>query len=282
MKTYLDCLPCFMSQALRTGRIATGDEQKIKALLDEVGALISDIPMDSTPPETGSLIYKLISEKTGNKDPYKAMKKENINLALSLYPKLKCDVKESEDSLLTAIRLAVAGNVIDLGVDKKFDIVEDIKEILHQDFAVFDYEDFKKDLAAAKEILYIGDNSGEAVFDKILIEELGKPVTFVVREIPVINDITVVEAERIGINSVAKVVSSGCEAPGTILNFCNDDFMERFKNADMIISKGQGNYEGLSGVNRSIFFLLKAKCPVIANNLEVKENDIILKGINRR
>ena len=278
MKTYLDCLPCFLNQALRAGRIATNDETKIKELLDEVGAMIKQIPMENTPPETGAIIYKKISEITGNYDPYKAMKKTNIEHALHLYPELKEKVKKSDDRLLTAIRLAVAGNVIDLGVDKEFNIVEDVEKILHQEFAVFDYEFFKQELQKAKKILYIGDNSGEAVFDKILIEELGKPVTFVVREIPIINDITIKEAKQIGIDKIAKIISSGTTAPGTILGLCNKDFIQIFNDADMIISKGQGNYEGLSGINRSIFFLLKAKCPVIARNIGVRENDIILKG----
>ncbi|RLC48592.1 MAG: hypothetical protein DRI23_10300 [Candidatus Cloacimonadota bacterium] len=280
MRTYLDCIPCFMNQALRAGRIATNDEQKIKKLLDEVGMLIQKIPMENTPPETGALIYKKVSEITGNNDPYQKIKEKNIEHAMHLYPELKQKVKKSDDSLLTAIRLAVAGNVIDLGVDKEFNIVKDIETILHQEFAIFDYELFKQELNNAKEILYIGDNAGEAVFDKILIEELGKPVTFVVREIPVINDITSKEAKIIGIDKVAKIVSSGTTAPGTILEICNKDFIQRINEADMTISKGQGNYAGLSGINRSIFFLLKTKCPVIARNLDVKENDIILKGMN--
>jgi len=278
MKTYLDCLPCFLNQALRAGRIATNDETKIKKLLDEVGAMIKEIPMENTPPETGAIIYQKISEITGNFDPYKAMKEKNIAHALHLYPELKEKVEKSDDRLLTAIRLAVAGNVIDLGVDKEFDIVEDVEKILHQEFAVFDYEFFKQDLQKANEILYIGDNSGEAVFDKILIEELGKPVTFVVREIPIINDITSNEAKQIGIDKIAKIISSGTTAPGTILELCNQNFIQKFNDADLIISKGQGNYEGLSGVKRSVFFLLKAKCPVIARNVGVRENDIILKG----
>lgn len=269
-----------MNQALRAGRIATNNEKKIKKLLDEVGLMIKDIPMEHTPPETGKIIYRKISEITNNNDPYKEIKEKNIEHALRLYPKLKQKVDESDDRLLTAIRLAVAGNVIDLGVDKEFNITEDVEKILHQEFAIFDYELFKQELRKAKEILYIGDNSGEAVFDKILIEEIGKPVTFVVREIPIINDITEKEALKIGIDKVATIISSGTVAPGTILDLCNDEFIQKFENTDMIISKGQGNYEGLSNIYRSIFFLLKAKCPVIAGDAGVKENDIILKGIN--
>ena len=280
MKTYLDCLPCFMNQALRAGRIATNDEKMIKKLLDEVGMMIQKIPMGNTPPETGEIIYRKIREITGNKDPYKNIKAKNISHALNLYPSLKEKVEKSDDRLLTAIRIAIAGNIIDLGVNKEFNLVNDVERILHQEFAICDYDIFRQELNKAKEILYIGDNSGEAVFDKILIEELGKPVIFVVREIPIINDITRKEAEQIGIDKIAKVISSGTTAPGTILDLCNDNFIRKFENADMIISKGQGNYEGLSGVDRSIFFLLKVKCPVIARNIGVMENNIVLKGMN--
>ncbi len=280
MKTYLECLPCFMNQALRTGRIATNDEHKIKKILDEVGMMIQKIPMENTPPETGEIIYRKISKITGNKDPYKNIKAKNISHALNLYHSLKEKVKKSDNRLLTAIRIAIAGNIIDLGVNKEFDMVNDVEKIMHQEFAICDYDFFRQELNKANEVLYIGDNAGEAVFDKILIEELRKPVTFVVREIPIINDITREEAEQIGIDKIAKVISSGTTAPGTILDLCNDNFIRKFENADMIISKGQGNYEGLSGIDRSIFFLLKVKCPVIARNIGVTENSIVLKEMN--
>ena len=279
MKTYLDCLPCFMNQALRAGRIATKDENKIKALLDDVGCMLKDIPMDSMPPETGELIYQKVREITGVKDPYKKIKESNIAEALALYPKLKQIVKNSRNKLLTAIRIAIAGNVIDLGVDKEFNILEDVYKVLKQDFAIFNFEEFITQLEGAKSILYLGDNAGESVFDKILIEEMGKPVTYVVRDIPVINDVTVEDAVSSGLDELTEIISSGTTAPGTILKLCNDDFLDRFNNADMIISKGQGNYEGISNVNRSVFFLLIAKCHVIANDLKVKENDIVLKAI---
>lgn len=280
MKTYLDCLPCFMKQALNAGRKVTKDKGKIKYLLGEVGKLIAEIPLENTPPETGELVYRKVREITKVEDSFAEIKKNNIDHALHLYPRFKEEIKASEDSLLTAIRMAVAGNVIDLGVDKEFNIIEDVETILKQDFAIFDYDLFKHELNSAENILYIGDNAGEGVFDKLLIEELEIPVTFAVRDIPVINDITLKEANMIGLDKVAKVISSGTSAPGTILSGCNKKFIEKFKQADMVISKGQGNYEGLSEVNRPIFFLLKAKCYVIAEDLGVDENDIILKGVN--
>ena len=158
-------------------------------------------------------------------------------------------------------------------------ILEDVDKILDQEFAIFDFEEFKSQLEKAESILYLGNNAGESVFDKILIEEIGKPITYVVRNMPVINDVTVEDAISSGLDDIAEIISSGCSAPGTIFNLCSDAFLERFNNADMIISKGQGNYEGLSNVDRSVCFLLKAKCQVIANNLKVKENDIVLKMI---
>ena len=280
MKTFLDCLPCMMSQALRAGRMATDDEIIIKKLLDNVGAMMKDMHLENIPPETGDAIYKKISKITGVIDPYKKIKESNIDEALQLYPKLKEIVKRSNNKLLTAIRIAIAGNVIDLGVNKQFNIAKDVEEILQQEFGIFDFHEFEKHLKEANTILYIGDNAGESVFDKILIEELNKPVIYVVRDIPVINDVTYQDAVDSGIDEVAEIISSGCSAPGTILKFCNVKFLEIFASSDLVISKGQGNYEGLSNVDRSLFFLLKAKCHVIANDLNVKENDIILKGIN--
>ncbi len=270
-----------MSQALRAGRMSTNDDAVIKRILDEVGESIKTIPMDKTPAESGSVVYKKIREITGVADPYKKIKETSIAEAKHLYPELKQEIINSDDPLLMAIRVAIAGNVIDFGMAKKFNLVEDVKKILTQDFAIFNYTEFKEKLNSAKNILYIGDNSGESVFDKLLIEQLGKPVKYAVRGIPVINDVTYDDAVNSGIAEVAEIVSSGVPAPGAILELCNKEFVDLFYNADMIISKGQGNYEGLSNVNRDVFFLLKAKCPVIARDIKVNEDDIILMKAGR-
>jgi uncharacterized protein with ATP-grasp and redox domains len=277
MKTYLDCLPCFFSQALRAARIATNDEKKIKKVLDEVGMMLKDIPIESTPPETGRLIYKKIREITENSDPYRAIKKESTKKALSLYPVLKNLVEKSNDRLLTAIRIATAGNVIDFGVNRDFDLIKEIEEVIDKDFAAFDYRDFKERLDKTDEILYIGDNAGECVFDRILIEEIEKPVIYAVRDVPVINDALYEDAVEAGLDRITTIISSGTDAPGTILKTCNAIFMKNYNNAKFIISKGQGNFEVLSDEKRPIFFLLKAKCRVIANDLGINEGDFLLK-----
>ena len=280
MKTYLDCIPCFMEQALRAGRIATSDEKIIKELLDRIGSMIKDFPLENTPPETGIIIYNMVREITGVSDPYAEIKKKNIQESLELYPEMKEIVHRSEDKLLTAIKLSVAGNVIDLGVGKKYNLISEVKNILKQNFAISHFSQFTTCLDKARSILYLGDNAGESVFDKLLIEELQRPVTYVVREVPIINDVTTKDAIDSGLEEVAEIISSGSSAPATILALCNKAFIEKFNASDMVISKGQGNYEGLSGVDRTVFFLLKAKCHVIANDIGVKEDDIVLKGIN--
>lgn len=280
MKLYLDCIPCFMQQALRAGRMATADEKELKEILDKTGELVKTVSMEVSAPEIGKMVYRIISDVTGNQDPYKSIKKQHIAETTSIYPELEQIVANSKDKLLTAIRIAIAGNVIDLGVTKSFNIVDDVKSILKQDFAVFDYEAFKIQLKKTKEVLYIGDNVGESVFDKILIKELKKPVKYAVRSIPVINDVTMEDAIASGLDEVAELIDSGVESPGLILNESTPAFRELFNTSEFIISKGQGNYEGLSDCNKQVFFLLKAKCGIISNHLGVKEGSIILKEHN--
>ncbi len=277
MKLYLDCIPCFMQQALRAGRMATSDEKKIKLILDKTGEMVSTISMHATPAEIGMKVYRIVSEVTGVRDPYKHIKQQHISETKAIYPELEKIVADSVDKLLTAIRIAIAGNVIDLGVKKSFNIVKDVKYILKQEFAVFDYNAFKSHLQKAESILFIGDNAGESVFDKILIKELRKPVKYAVRSIPIINDVTMEDAIASGLDEVAELFDSGCKSPGIILNQSTPEFLEIFNSSDLVISKGQGNFEGLSDCNRQVFFLLKTKCPIISKHLGVEDGSIILK-----
>ncbi len=277
MKTYLDCIPCFFKQALFAARIAVDDEAIVKEVLSRIGQLVSELPMDNTPPETGREVYRIVREVTGVEDPFRALKSESISKALQLYPSLKKLLKTAEDPLATAVRLAIAGNVIDFAANPDFQLEENVQEIMEQQFAISEYHVLREKLRSARQILYLADNAGETVFDKLLIRTIGKPVTYVVREKPVINDATKEDAIASGLDEVAEIVSSGCDAPGTVLGQCSPRFLDYFQTADIIISKGQGNYETLSNEKRPIFYLLKAKCPVIARDLGVKPGDIVVK-----
>jgi uncharacterized protein with ATP-grasp and redox domains len=280
LRTYFDCFPCFIDQALRAGRMATDDEQKIKRLLDEVGMMLKDIRLESTPPETARLIYQKVKKITGKSDPYRKIKKENTVKALTLYPSLRRRVEASNDRLLAAIRLAIAGNVMDFGANKDFDIEAEINEVFQRNFAIFDCAEFRDYLDKTKDVLFIADNAGECVFDRLLIEEMKKPVTYVVRGAPVVNDATYEDAVQAGVHKTALIMSSGTDAPGTILATCSREFKRIYDRSSFIISKGQGNYEALCGEKRPIFFFLKAKCGVIAKDVGVNEGDIVLKAIN--
>jgi len=276
MKSYLDCYPCFFIQAIRTSRMITSDEKKIWQILNEVSLSLPEIHFGATPPEIGREVYRIISKRTGIKDPYRKIKEKCTRQALSLYPELKKLINSSEDRLMTAIRISIAGNIIDFGANFDFDLKKDVGTTLSQDFSINHYREFCEALDKARKILYLADNAGETVFDRFLIEEINKPVIYVVRARPIINDATREDALLAGIDKVAEIVSSGCDAPGNILKFCSDEFLKIYRSADLIISKGQGNYEGLSDEDRPIFFLLKTKCHVIARDIGIDEGSIVL------
>jgi uncharacterized protein with ATP-grasp and redox domains len=280
MRTYLDCIPCFFEQALRAGRMATDDPELLKLLLDKLGRMLGQVSLTSTPPETGRLIYQLVSKVTGDPDPYWQLKRESTERALTLYPVMKQMVAEADDGLLAAIRIAIAGNVIDLGPRANFDIDAALRDVMRPNFTICDYAAFKRYLYDARQILFIGDNAGETVFDRVLIEEMDKPTVYVVRERPVINDATYSDAVAAGLDSVATIVSSGTDAPGTVISTCSPEFRQMLDELDFVIAKGQGNYEALSDYDHPIFFLLMVKCEVIANAIGVTQGDILLEGTN--
>ncbi len=280
MKTQLECFPCLVTQALNAAKMVKTEKEKIHNIMKQVCLFLPTMSLDVTPSEFGRKVYRIVSTVTGIKDPFRELKILHTKQALQLYPKLKELILYSEDPLLTAIRISIAGNVIDFGTNVKFDMEKDLDSILDMTFAVNHYKAFCKALNKANTILFIGDNAGETVFDRLLIEELGKPVTYAVRERPIINDAIFEDAVEAGIDKVAEILSSGCDAPGCILSLCSEKFLELYHTADLIISKGQGNYEGLSDENRPIFFLLMAKCPVVAGDIGVPQGSIILKKAN--
>jgi len=290
MRTYLDCIPCFYRQALEAARLTGADEIVQKKIIDELSKLIPNFPLKASPPEMGRTIYALVSKIIGVKDPFKEIKESSNKMALSLYPELKQEINNSEDRLLTAVKLSIAGNVIDYGVKNSLNAEEEINKIFNKDFknnnennkTIFRYKEFKEILSKVNHIIYLADNAGEVVFDRLLIEELieklGKQVIYVVRGKPIINDALIEDAIFCGINKVSKITSSGSDAPGTIMKYCSSEFIELYQNAELIISKGQGNYESLSEEDKSIFFLFKSKCPVIAKDIGCEVGDMVLKG----
>ena len=278
MNTYLDCIPCFFRQALFAARAATADEALHKEGPEPGGALLPGLPLGESPPVIGTQVYGLVRDITGVADPFEALKRESTRKALSLYPAMKRMVDASPDPLLTGVRLAIAGNIIDFGANPAFELETEIENLVSRPLAVDHFEAFRERLQASDWVLYLGDNAGETVFDRLLIEVMGKSVVYAVRNAPFINDATLEDADMAGLPAVARVVSSGCDAPGTILEWCSDEFRSIFERAPMIISKGQGNFESLTGREGPLFYLLKVKCRVIAEILGTAEGGLVLRS----
>ncbi len=281
MQTYLDCIPCFVRQALEAARMATSDEKIHEAVLRGVLNMAGRMPMDQSPPVMGRRIHRLIRELCDDADPYRAVKERFNRAALALYPQCRARVEEADDPLETAVRLAIAGNVIDFGALSDLDekvISASITQAL--DAELFgDLGRFREALQRAGRILYLGDNCGEIVFDRLLIEQLlPREVTFVVRGRPVINDVTMTDAEMSGMTKLVPVIDNGSDIPGTVLAECAPQFRDRFRQADLVIAKGQGNYETLSDEDYPIVFLFKAKCPVIARHIGCETGRLVIQG----
>ncbi len=281
MRIYLDCIPCFLRQALDAARLATDDERIHEKVVREVLRLAADLDMHRSPPSIGQQIHRLIRELVGKDDPYRRIKKRFNNLALKLYPEMRKHIIDSDDRLETAVRLAIAGNIIDFGVNHSLEeshVKETIDDSLSRHLESKQIQSFKGAVNAAEKILYLADNAGEIVFDRLLIEQLPyEKVVVAVKSRPVINDATMEDAEVAGLTRIAEVIDNGSDAPGTILEDCSQNFRRRFDKTDLVIAKGQGNYETLSDVNKNIFFILKAKCPVIAEDLRCEVGEMILR-----
>jgi uncharacterized protein with ATP-grasp and redox domains len=279
VKTRIDCLPCFLKQTVIALRQYGGDERTHQKVFREVLAIMQDTDMSRPPAYTTTFIHRAIREGIA-RDPFEKIKKEYNAIALSLYPGLRDKVKTSPDPLWTASRLAIAGNIIDFGIFTTIDIETSIDRSLKAEIAVDDYASFREDLLTADNILYLLDNAGEIVFDRLLIEELreaGKHVTAVVKGSAVLNDVTRDDAVQAGLESVCEVMDNGSDAIGTILPWTSSAFRSAFGNADLIISKGQGNFETLSGTGEKAYFLFQSKCDVVSQELGLAPCSMLFK-----
>ncbi len=276
MQAKPECKRCFRRQAQTAAQLIGLDGQTTDTLMQAVNRRLDATPADETPPITASDLHALIRELGGEPDPYRAAKQEATAHALSLYPKLRELVAAADDPLETAVRLAIAGNIIDLGVSSEYDLEASIERVLSTEPAINHLPQLRAALSRAKQILFLADNAGETVMDRLLIEQLGAPVTYVVKGGPAVNDATRDDAIAAGVDSQCEIIDHGAATLGTLLERCNEDFRHRFDEAELIIAKGMANYESLSGSRPGLFFLLQAKCAVVAADLGVEEKAIIV------
>lgn len=278
MKTEIDCFPCFLRQTVIALRQLYGIENAQHRIFKDVLAIMQEADVSKPPAYTTTFIHRAIRDCL-QQDPFEKIKADFNRIALDLYPALKQQVSGSADPLWTASRLAIAGNIIDFGIFTSVDIDGSVSRSLAPQIEVDDYESFRDDLRKADRILYLLDNAGEIVFDRLLIEELcaaGKNVTAVVKGGPVLNDVTAIDAAQSGLDTVCRVIDNGSDAIGTILEWTSPGFREEMQAAELIISKGQGNYETLAPAGKRTYYLFQAKCDVVSGVLGVAKGSMLL------
>lgn len=278
MKARLACLPCMMSQAYNSAVLCTDDPALRREMLDEVMRRYTGAPLDRTPGEHSQVAYEVCRELAGVEDPYREAKREANQAALRLYPDLRRRLDASADPLRDALTLAVAGNIIDMGIAQEYDLIEDIVKQIERGFDVEELEGFRR--AAAGAILYLGDNAGEIVFDRLLVEVLGPDrVTFMVKAGPIVNDAMLADAQQVGLTELVRVVDTGSNYFGFPWDEVSEAAREEFRRADLVISKGHANFESVSELGPEgdkAWYLLKVKCAEVAAELRARNGDVVL------
>lgn len=274
-----DCLSCLLNQSLRVAKTLNVDEEKSKALLQLASTSIATYG-EVSPPVAASDLYPKLSSFVGVEDIYKELKALSTSEALKLLPTVQ---KSVNHTVRGAIKASVAGNVIDFATPNHFDLDEEFEKVFYTDFALDDEAEFLSRLLEADSFMIIGDNVGEHIFDKLLLEEISSAypalkLYYAVRGVPIINDVTLKEAKEIGIQSVATLVDSGVDTPGLAYERASEEFMKLYNSMDLIIAKGMGNYECLEGVgDERIYHLFKVKCDVVASTVGAELGSLIFK-----
>jgi damage-control phosphatase, subfamily I len=277
VNTCVECIPCFIRQTLDVLALTDADEPTRRTVLRAVLREMAEAEFDESPPALARRVHRVIRESIGCEDPYRAIKAECNELALTLYDDLREAVLESDDPLAAACRLAIVGNVIDYGVQSHSPL-EGIREVIHEamdtpiDPAAVGR--LRREAVSAERILYLADNAGEIVLDRLLLEQLPTAkVTLVVRGGPILNDALLEDARSVGVAEMVRVMDNADDAPGTLLEHCSQELRDEFQRADLVIAKGQGNFESLCGVRGkdSLLFLFRLKCPVVCDALAAQQ-----------
>ncbi|TKJ29624.1 MAG: hypothetical protein CEE40_07745 [Chloroflexi bacterium B3_Chlor] len=280
MRATTTCIPCYLKQALSAALEVTDAPETQRRVLNEVAKLLPGLPLENTPAENSTYVLWRAQEVLNCHDPFAAKKHHYNELALSMYPDLKALVQGSATPLQTAVKVAAAGNIIDLGIMDKGDVDLNaiLDEVLTQGLAVDETELLEEKLGTASQVLYLVDNAGEIVFDRVLIEELqtrGLTVVVAVKGAAILNDATMEDALAVGMDRMCRVLSNGSSMIGTDLKTCSSEFLQEFRSADLITSKGQANFETLNETSAPIFFVLKAKCPEVGRELGGAMGDVV-------
>jgi damage-control phosphatase, subfamily I len=284
MKTYLDCIPCLLRQVIKSLDATSSDDSVRETIVRDAMKYIVAMDFDQPPAAMAQCIHRRLRETTGNLDPYAKQKKRLNDAALELYPVFAEQIEKSPNPIDFAVRLAIAGNIMDLAVKDHLEISEALADFDDCLATPLDccIDDFAREIANANNILFLTDNAGEIAFDRLLLEHLPREKVIVaVRGKPILNDATMEDAKYVGLDKVAHLVlDNGSDAPGTILEDCSDVFRRHFEEADMIIAKGQGNFETLRDSPRPIWFLFRVKCQIVANDIDCPIGTAVMRRLS--
>ncbi|WP_458455670.1 damage-control phosphatase ARMT1 family protein [Methanobrevibacter sp.] len=283
MKISYECGPCFLRQAREALDLSTDDEMLKMEIMGEIFQFLSKNFHEGTNSNgTGSAMHSIIKQKTGCRDPYRKEKIEGNEIALKYLPDVR-RILDEDDSLENHVKIAIIGNILDFGAFTLDDDIESvIKNSLDKDLVIKDIDEFENSLKTHDKVLYLVDNTGEIVFDKLLlskIKEYDLAITIAVKSEPILNDACMAEALEAGLDEFGEIVEIGAGTVGYVDSEISDEFREIFNSHDFIISKGMGNYEGLTEIDLSdkdIFFLLCAKCNTISRDIGVNLHDMLL------
>ncbi len=282
MNITTDCITCLLNQSIRVAKNLNLNKNETDTLTKIAQESISKYS-NVTPVVVASDLYPKMSRFTGKSDIYKNLKAKSTKEALNLLTEVKTILESLEDKIKGAIKASVAGNVIDFATPNQFDLSKEFKTVFQTPFAIDNQDEFLDKLKRSKKFMIIGDNVGEHVFDKLLLQEINRiypniKLYYATRGVPIINDVTIKEAKEIGLDDIATLIDSGVDTPGLDYSRVNSNFMKIYNSMDLILAKGMGNYEALDEVNDSrIYHLLKVKCNVVASNIGAKLGDLIFR-----
>jgi len=278
-----ECIECIINQSRRVSKAITASPSLSETLTSTVEEMSKNFSTKHNPPEVAADVYEKMATLANKSDLYDEIKEHSTQKALEFIPLLEERISLCENKLLTVTKIAVAGNVIDLAAQVSFDLHEELEKIFETEFAYNDFELLSKKLESASTLLVIGDNVGEHIFDKLFIQNLQDlypklHISYMVRGNPIINDVTIKEATEAGFDKICELVDSGVNTPGFVYNRATEYSKKLFDTADLVITKGMGNYECLSDTHRKdLCFLLKVKCEVVARSLSKEIGDIVCK-----
>lgn len=297
MRITPDCYGCTLSFTINAARLAENiDRGTEMSAVREALRVLRELPDDATPADACTVCLEVAQQVTGERDPYRDERQKYNRLAAGLLPGLRKRIdeaeKEGQDRLLTAVLLAIAGNIIDHGIISNPDVEGTIERVLSAGLAMNDFDYFKISLEKANTVVYVGDNCGEIAFDRLVCEEILRissgraKIRFAVKPAPILNDATREDALQVGIDEVAEIIDIGSATVGMPIDRVSKEFLAELAAADVVIAKGQGNFETaeeyVTHIRGAYFCVLTAKCIPVAKEIGVPQWGAVLLDVKKR